>query len=98
MEHVQWGGRGLKMAAATDKAIGWDTPLEIPVTRSSISKFLNGTTITRASGDVEVTPRSCVLIKHEAFQPESRRAFRKGMNHIKPTLLSEFIQPCTINE
>lgn len=60
------------------------------------NKFTNGTTITRAAGGVEVTARSCVLIKYEAFQPESKRAFRKGMNHIKPTLFSSFIQPCVI--
>ena len=47
------------------------------------NKFTNGTTITRAAGGVEVTTRGCVLIKYEAFQPESRRAFRKGMNHIR---------------
>ena len=60
------------------------------------NKFTNGTNITRAAGGVEVTARSCVLIKYEAFQPESRGAFRKGVNHIKTTLLSSFIQPCTI--
>ena len=61
------------------------------------NKFANGTTITRAAGGVEVTARSCVLIKYEAFKPESRRAFRKGMILIKLTLLSSFIQPRTID-
>ena len=37
-------------------------------------------TSTRAAGGVEVTTRSCVLIKYEAFQPESRWAFREDMN------------------
>ena len=45
-----------------------------------LKKVTDGTTITRATGGVEVTARSCVLIKYEAFQPESRRAFRDGMN------------------
>ena len=36
------------------------------------NKFVDGTTITRAAGGIEVTARSCVLIKYEAFQPENR--------------------------
>ena len=44
------------------------------------NKFADGTTITRAAAGVEVTARSCVLVKYSAFQPESRRAFREGMN------------------
>lgn len=48
--------------------------------KQHFNKFPNGVHITRAAGGVQVTLRSCVVIKNSAFGAEHWKAFCKGMH------------------
>lgn len=47
--------------------------------KSHFNKFANGTKITRGAGGVEVTSRSCIVVKHSCFGTESWKVFSEGM-------------------
>ena len=47
--------------------------------KSFFNKFANRNKITIGAGGVEVTSRSCIVVKHSCFGAESWRAFSEGM-------------------
>ena len=48
--------------------------------KAHFNKFADGKRISRGAGGVEVTSKSCILVKHFSFGKESWRVFSEGAN------------------